>query len=64
VDGDSYNVDLSQRRAAAVKNALVTLHKIAIECLAASGFGASRPKDTNDTREGRARNRHVELVRQ
>jgi hypothetical protein len=27
------------------------------------GYGASRPKDTNDTLEGRARNRRVELVK-
>ncbi len=26
-------------------------------------FGASHPKETNDTIEGRARNRRVELVR-
>jgi len=29
-----------------------------------AGFGASRPVDTNDTLEGRARNRRVELARQ
>jgi len=32
--------------------------------LTTSGFGESRPKDRNDTLEGRARNRRVELVRQ
>jgi flagellar motor protein MotB len=32
--------------------------------LTSRGFGASKPKDTNDTRDGRARNRRVELVRQ
>ena len=32
--------------------------------LTTQGFGKSQPKDTNDTLEGRARNRRVELVRQ
>jgi outer membrane protein OmpA-like peptidoglycan-associated protein len=57
------NLDLSQRRAAAVKRALGGLG-VAAHRLAPSGFGASRPQDTNETLEGRARNRRVELVRQ
>jgi hypothetical protein len=32
--------------------------------LANDGFGASRPVESNDTLEDRARNRRVELVRQ
>lgn len=64
VGGDNYNLDLSRRRAAAVKTALVSRHKIAADRLVTSGFGASRPKETNDTLEGRATNRRVELVRQ
>lgn len=32
--------------------------------LLTDGFGASRPVDTNDTLEGRARNRRVELTRE
>ena len=31
--------------------------------LKSAGFGKSQPKDTNDTLEGRARNRRVELMR-
>jgi flagellar motor protein MotB len=31
--------------------------------LRADGFGATRPRETNATLEGRARNRRVELVR-
>ena len=64
IGGDEYNLDLSQRRAAAVKLALVTRYHIAAERLTPQGFGASRPKEPNDTLAGRARNRRVELVRE
>lgn len=64
IGGDKYNLDLSQRRAAAVKNALVEQYAIAPERLTTGGFGASSPVDTNETLEGRARNRRVELIRQ
>lgn len=63
IGGDKYNLDLSQRRAAAVKNALVNHYRITPQRLETTGFGASHPIDTNDTIEGRARNRRVELVR-
>jgi outer membrane protein OmpA-like peptidoglycan-associated protein len=64
VGGDAYNLDLSKRRAAAVKQALVTQYQVAPERLSTDGFGASRPVDTNDTLAGRARNRRVELTRE
>jgi outer membrane protein OmpA-like peptidoglycan-associated protein len=64
IGGDTYNLDLSKRRAAAVKQALVTQYNIAPDRLLTGGFGASRPIETNDTLEGRARNRRVELVRE
>ena len=57
------NQDLSTRRAAAVRQALVDRYHVATGRLTPAGFGASRPKETNDTLEGRARNRRVELVR-
>lgn len=60
----AFNQSLSERRAAAVKNALVTEYKIAPDRLATSGYGASQPIETNTTVEGRARNRRVELQRQ
>ena len=63
IGGDPYNLDLSRRRSAAVKQALTGRYKIDLNRLQTSGFGASRPKDRNDTREGRARNRRVELVK-
>jgi outer membrane protein OmpA-like peptidoglycan-associated protein len=64
VGGDAYNLDLSNRRAAAVKQALVTSYHIAPDRLSTVGYGATRPKESNDTLEGRARNRRVELERQ
>jgi outer membrane protein OmpA-like peptidoglycan-associated protein len=63
VGGEAYNLDLSKRRAAAVKQALVARYKIDGSRLRWNGYGASRPKDSNDTFEGRARNRRVELIR-
>ena len=64
IGGDDYNMDLSQRRAEAVKLALVSRYHIAAGRLTPQGFGATRPKESNDTLAGRARNRRVELVRE
>jgi outer membrane protein OmpA-like peptidoglycan-associated protein len=63
IGADQYNLDLSKRRAAAVVKALVTSYHIDAGRLKSAGFGKSQPKDTNDTLEGRARNRRVELMR-
>ncbi len=63
IGGDQYNLDLSKRRAAAVVQELVTRYHINADRLKSSGYGKSQPKDTNDTLEGRARNRRVELMR-
>ena len=63
IGGDQANVELSKRRAASVVNALVTSYHIDASRLKSAGFGKSQPKDTNDTLEGRARNRRVELMR-
>ena len=64
IAGDAYNKDLSERRAAAVKDALTGRYQVTATRLRTAGFGESRPKDRNDTLEGRARNRRVELVRE
>jgi len=63
VGGDKHNLDLSERRAASVINALVTRYQVEGARLAPTGYGAARPKASNDTVEGRALNRRVELVR-
>jgi outer membrane protein OmpA-like peptidoglycan-associated protein len=62
IGGHKYNLDLSQRRAAAVKKALVERYRVDANRLSTSGSGDSNPIDTNDTLEGRARNRRVELT--
>ncbi len=59
---DSYNQELSQRRAQAVVAYLVSEYGIAAERLAAEGFGESMPVADNATPEGRQQNRRVELV--
>lgn len=59
---DAYNQDLSSRRAAAVKDALVANFKVPSALLTTRGYGESKPIETNDTLAGRARNRRVELV--
>src|SRR5947207_11068054 len=63
IGGDEQNLDLSKRRAAAVQGALVKRYGIAEVRLSTTGFGKSQPKDTNDTLEGRAHNRRVELMK-
>jgi OOP family OmpA-OmpF porin len=55
-----YNVGLSKRRAASVK-AYLESQGIEADRMTSKGFGPDRPIDTNDTREGRARNRRVEI---
>jgi outer membrane protein OmpA-like peptidoglycan-associated protein len=57
------NQALSQRRAEAVRDRLVTRHRVDARRLGAMGFGRSKPREPNTTIEGRARNRRVELAR-
>jgi chemotaxis protein MotB len=56
------NQALSVARAEAVAAYLVTRHGLDPGQLAASGYGESRPIASNDTPEGRQRNRRVEIV--
>jgi outer membrane protein OmpA-like peptidoglycan-associated protein len=60
-NNDEAAVTLSKQRAESVKNYL-TQHGVAAEQLTTAGFGASKPLATNDTAEGRAQNRRMELV--
>jgi outer membrane protein OmpA-like peptidoglycan-associated protein len=58
----AFNMDLSQRRANSVVNALVTQYKIDGSRLTPVGVSFACPVETNKTEEGRAKNRRVELV--
>lgn len=57
------NQALSERRAAAVKAALVARFNVNADRLTTQGFGAAKPAAPNVTAEGRAANRRVELVK-
>jgi OOP family OmpA-OmpF porin len=60
----AYNVDLSQRRADSVAKALTGRFGIAADRLVSKGVGPLSPLAPNDSEEGQAKNRRVELVRQ
>jgi OOP family OmpA-OmpF porin len=59
--GDAHNLDLSDRRAKAVMEYLVTKASIEKERLQARGFGSTLPLASNDYEEGREKNRRVEF---
>ena len=61
VGSRSYNVDLSQRRAASVVKALVA-RGVKRGVLYPKGYGFDRPVADNATALGRAKNRRVEFV--
>ena len=61
IGGEKFNLNLSENRAAAVRNALID-KGIKPERLTSKGLGFSQPIDTNSTEEGRERNRRVECV--
>jgi len=54
------NMDLSFLRAKAIANILV-FHGISLDRISVIGYGDTRPVDSNDTEEGRAKNRRVEV---
>ncbi|WP_410751595.1 OmpA family protein [Citrobacter sp. U14242] len=55
------NQTLSQKRAEAVRDWMRDTGDVPESCFAVQGYGASRPVATNDTPEGRALNRRVEI---
>ncbi|MBL8658919.1 MAG: OmpA family protein, partial [Rhodospirillales bacterium] len=52
------NLALSQARADAVRQALID-HGVAPEMLSAKGYGGTQPIASNDTAQGRERNRRI-----
>jgi OmpA-OmpF porin, OOP family len=62
IGGEKYNLNLSQRRADAVKEAMVKKFNISADRLKAQGFGYSKPIASNSTKEGRQKNRRVEAA--
>lgn len=59
---DASNQKLSEQRASAVRTALIEQFNVTQDRLTTMGFGETRPIETNETLEGRARNRRVELT--
>jgi OOP family OmpA-OmpF porin len=64
VGNEASNLDLSKRRAEAVKAVLVSQFGVDAARLTSNGLGAGKPMDSNDTPQGRAQNRRVEFVKQ
>ena len=58
------NMKLSKDRADAVVNALITKYAIPAARLKSYGVASLSPVASNDTEEGKAKNRRVELVKQ
>ena len=55
------NIDLSQQRADAVKSYLLAQGANAAQIKSSTGFGEENPVASNDTKEGQAQNRRVEI---
>jgi len=61
VGSDEFNQQLSEKRAAAVRDFLVQ-QGISINAVTARGFGKTTPVASNDTAAGRQLNRRVEMI--
>jgi OOP family OmpA-OmpF porin len=59
---DDLNLELSQRRADALRSFLLAQMGLAPYRISAMGYGEARPIATNDTLEGRSRNRRIDVV--
>ena len=62
---EAYNLQLSQRRAQAVADYILPrAYRVSASDIEVAGKGESQPVASNDTREGRAQNRRVEIFAQ
>jgi len=59
---DAANFELSRRRAESVRTYLLTNLRIPAARVAAVGYGETRPVSSNETPEGRANNRRIDLI--
>jgi len=59
--GEAYNLSLSQSRADAIKDYLVQTGHIEGHLIHATGYGKAQPIASNDTKEGRMRNRRITI---
>ena len=62
VGGDDFNMQLSQKRAESVVNALVANFGIDRSRLSAKGYGKTKPIADNSTDEGRQKNRRIDAI--
>ncbi len=62
VGKDAYNQRLSEQRAESVRRYLIEHFDIDGQKLVSRGYGETQPRATNETEEGRQRNRRVEVI--
>ncbi|HEX7319359.1 MAG TPA: OmpA family protein [bacterium] len=62
VGSETYNLELSQKRAEAVRDYLIDIHMIEPVRMIARGRGESKPVAGNDTEADRAKNRRVDFI--
>ncbi|MEH6446150.1 MAG: OmpA family protein [Oceanospirillaceae bacterium] len=60
IGGNAYNVQLSDKRAASVKQHLIS-QGVPSQNISSEGFGEKNPVASNETDDGRAQNRRVEM---
>ncbi|MCB0730090.1 MAG: OmpA family protein [Ignavibacteriae bacterium] len=60
--GDEKNLELSQERASAVKQYLLANMNLDSKKVMAFGYGETKPIANNETKEGRAKNRRIDLI--
>lgn len=60
--GDKINQELSEKRAAAVREYMLAATDLGASAITATGYGESRPVANNETAEGRAKNRRIDVV--
>lgn len=62
VGGPAFNQELSEKRAAAVREYFIQSERLKKFSVVIHGYGEARPVASNDTEEGRGKNRRVDLV--